>query len=641
MSWSGTSAGGWSRHGYAAGRGSRRIGGDWEDDEIGSVYDHSVVRRLIPYLRPYWKRVLVALVGVTAFAAVSYTQPFLIGLAIDRFITTGDLGGVGIIGGALVGMALVGWVAQFIQQSATAFVGHNVLYTLRTQMFDHIQGLSLGFLDRNEVGRVMSRIQNDVTVVQELLTSGFLTILSDFVGLGLVVFYLLYLDVPLALVTFSVVPLLVIALARWQVLARRAFVRVRQAIATVNASLQENVSGVRVVQSLCREEENIRRFDKLNADNWGANVKAGRLTASVMPLIELLVATAIALVIVFGGMRVLDGALGVGAVVAFALYVYRFFDPVRDLVLQYTMLQRAMAGGQRIFQVLDTKPEIVDAPDALRPADIRGEVEFQDVTFSYSPGVTVLHGFNLRVQPGETVALVGPTGAGKSTITSLVARFYDVTSGCVKIDGVDIRSIDRRWLARQLGLVLQDPFLFSGSVRENIRYGRLDASDKDVEEAARTVGANEFIKQLPQGYDTLLQEQGSNLSVGQRQLISFARAVLANPKVLILDEATASVDTRTEAAIQSGLSRLLTDRTSLVIAHRLSTVQRADRIIVVDGGRLIEEGRHQELIAGNGLYARLHRIACESVPPTRRPLRDGHRMPGRSGRLAAGEGGIP
>lgn len=617
------------------------MGGDWEDDEIGNVYDHSVVRRLIPYLRPYWKRVLVALLGVAAFAAVSYTQPFLIGLAIDRFITTGDLGGVGIIGGVLVGMALIGWLAQFIQQSVTAFIGHSVLYTLRTQMFDHIQGLSLGFLDRNEVGRVMSRIQNDVTVVQELLTSGFLTILSDFVGLGLVVFYLLYLDVPLALVTFSVVPLLVIALSRWQVLARRAFVRVRQAIATVNASLQENVSGVRVVQSLCREEENIRRFDKLNADNWGANVKAGRLTASVMPLIELLVATAIALVIVFGGMRVLDGAIGVGAVVAFALYVHRFFDPVRDLVLQYTMLQRAMAGGQRIFQVLDTKPEIVDAPNALRPADIRGEVEFQDVTFSYSPGVTVLHGFNLRVQPGETVALVGPTGAGKSTITSLVARFYDVTSGCVKIDGVDIRSIDRRWLARQLGLVLQDPFLFSGSVRENIRYGRLDASDKDMEEAATIVGADEFIKQLPRGYNTLLQEQGSNLSVGQRQLISFARAVLANPKVLILDEATASVDTRTEAAIQSGLSRLLADRTSLVIAHRLSTVRRADRIIVVDGGRLIEEGSHQELIARNGLYARLHRITCESVPPTRSPLRDGHRMPGRSGRLAAGEGGIP
>lgn len=628
--------GGWSGHGPGSNRPSanlKRSADGWDDEELGKLYDHAVVRRLFPYLSPFRKHVSVATLAMIVFAIVTRVQPFLIGKAIDEFIPNEDMRGITAIGITLVVLSLIGWGAQYVQQVVTGFMGHRILLKLRMEMFKHIQKLSLSFLDRNEIGRVMSRVQNDVTVLQELLTTGFLTVLADFVGLGLVIFFLVYLDAQLAVVTFAVVPVLVIVMWFWQARARSAFVRVRQSIAVVNQNLQENVSGVRVIQSLSREDENAKRFDKVNAANLNANVDAGRVTAMVMPVVELLVSVATALVIGFGGYRVLDGTLTVGVVVSFALYVQLFFDPIRDLVLQYTQLQRAMAGGQRIFEVLDTKPEIVDAENAERLDTVRGEVVFDHVDFAYTDDVKVLDDISLHVDAGETIAIVGPTGAGKSTLTALVARFYDVSSGRVMIDGIDIREVERTSLARRLGIVLQDPFLFSGTVRENIRYGRLEATEDEIEEAARTVGAHEFIRRLPHGYDTMLHERGQNLSVGQRQLISFARAIIADPRILILDEATANVDTRTEMVIQQALDRLLKNRTSFVIAHRLSTIRGADRVVVLDEGRIAEMGTHAELLALDGLYARLYRMTYEHAPTAHVPGTNGDAPMGVPGSL--------
>jgi ABC-type multidrug transport system fused ATPase/permease subunit len=606
--WSGNNQGHWGNQ--LRPNSLKRSTDGWDDEELGDVYNHRVVMRLSKFVAPYRFRLLMALVGTLGFALTTRAAPFavqgLISAAIDQ-----DLGALNNWGILYLALAGTGAAFYFVQLTTTGWIGHRLLLGLRKDMFAHLQKLSLKFYDNNEVGRVMSRVTSDVTSLQDLMTSGFLTIIGDVAGIALSVAFLLYFDVRLALVTFSVVPILVVTMAVWQNYSRRAFVRVRQAIAVVNANLQENVSGVRVIQSLSREDENAKRFNDINHQNWRANVNAGMLTAAVTPAVEVIVAVAMSLVIGYGGYRVWHNEMEVAALIAFTLQLQLFFDPVRDLVLQYTQLQRAMAGGERVIEVLDTKPEFEDAPDAVDIANITGRVDFNDVTFRYVDDVPVLDHIDLHVEPGETIAFVGQTGAGKTTMTALLPRFYDVTEGSITIDGIDVRKISHASLSAHMGLVLQEPFLFSGTVAENIRYGREDATDEEVEEAARTVGAHDFISRLEMGYETYLNERGMNLSVGQRQLISFARAIIARPQILILDEATANVDTQTEVIIQRALNTLLEGRTSFVIAHRLSTIRNADRIIVLEHGRIVEQGKHDDLLALGGRYASLYRMTYE------------------------------
>ena len=620
----GGGGGGWGGGGFGMGGGGgggrggaglRRSVDAWDDEELGSAYNHEVVMRLLRYVKPHWRRALLSTVGVVGAAVLLNYQPALIQQGVDSAVA-GDTDGIMRATLTFLAFVVFGWLFVYMQLINAGYVGHRVLLKLRTEMFAHLQKLSLRFHDNNEVGRVMSRVQNDVTSMQELLSNGFLTIFGDVIGLTVIVYLVMSRNMELALVTFSVVPILVAITAVWQIYARKAFMRVRQAIAIVNSNLQENVSGVRVIQSLSREDVNAQRFSALNEDNMRANIDAGRLQAAVMPMVELVSSAATALVVLYGGRLVLNGDMTLGVLLLFIFSIERFFQPIRELVMQYAMLQRAMAGGVRAFEVLDTKPEIVDADDAVELEDIRGEVTFDHVDFDYVEGVPVLRDINLEVQPGETIALVGSTGAGKTTLTALILRFYEVTRGRILIDGIELKNINRASLTRRTGVVLQDPFLFSGSVKENILYGRLDASDDEVMEAAKAVGAHDFIMRLDHGYDTMLHERGQNLSVGQRQLLSFARAVLARPRILILDEATANVDTRTEVVIQAALRELLKDRTSFVIAHRLSTIREATRILVMDQGRIAEMGTHDELLARGGIYANLYKMTYERLEDT-------------------------
>ncbi len=618
--WGGGQAGGWSGDTSTVRRG-RTVDG-WDYDELGRVYDAALVKRLFPFLRPYKLQATIAMIAMIVFAIASYSQPFVMAIATVSIVdklrsgTPAELAAVDNeivrFGVLLVVLAIVSFASAAVQRLMTGYVGHQILRDLRSQMFAHLNTLSLGFFDRQEVGRVMSRVTSDVTTLQELITSGFLNILADIIGLALIVLYLFWLDPLLALVSLSVIPVLAVFMVWWQSPAARAFIRVRQAISNVNGSVNENVSGVRIVQSLNREDENLRQFERLNRVNLDANMDAVKLQAAVIPMVEVLSTMATAMVLVVIGVRVFSGSLSAGEALGFSigflLFIQRFFNPVRDIVLQYTMLQRAMAGAHRIFEVLDTVPEIVDPPDAIELADVEGRIDFNHVDFSYVEGVPVLRSFDLHIEPGETVAFVGHTGAGKTTVSALVNRSYDIEGGEILIDGIDLRQIQRASLTRRMSVVLQEPYLFSGSIADNIRYGRLDATDEEIADAAHAVGAGEFVERLPNGYETELHERGLNLSVGQRQLIAFARAIIADPRILILDEATANIDTHSERLIQEALKTILRGRTSLVIAHRLSTIRSADRIVVMRDGEIVELGSHEELIANDSIYADLYRM---------------------------------
>lgn len=578
--------------------------GEYDDDVLGKIYDQRIISRLLKYLPDVRFHLSLGAIGMVVRSLASLATPYLVAVAIDR-IEGGDFGGLNIVAIIFLAAALLFWGGRYVEDLFLGYAGQGILFRMRTQMFDHLQRLSLNFFSHTQVGKIMSRVQNDVQQIQELITSGVLNIVTSALTLVGIAVAMIIMNARLALLTLTVVPVLAIVVILWQKYARITFIRVRQAIATVNAQLQEGISGVRVTQSLSRENENFRQFDATNRAHLDANIDAARMQAVMMPTVEILTAVATGLVIIFGGYQVLDGVMGVGFLLGFVLYIQRFFDPILELTMEYTQLQRAMASGSRIFELLDVEPEINDSPRAIELPPSRGGIRLDQVSFGYDAVTEILHDIDLTINPGETVAIVGQTGAGKSSLVNLIARFYEAGNGRVLIDGHDVRDISQQSLRRQIGIVPQDPFLFSGSIEDNIRYGNPEASHDEIVAAAKIAGADDFIGRLELGYDTPVGERGGNLSAGQRQFICLARAILVDPPILILDEATSNIDTNAERLMQQSLRRLVKGRTCLIIAHRLSTVTSADRIIVLERGRIAETGAHRELMATKGLYYKM------------------------------------
>ena len=570
------------------------------------------LRGLLVLLRPYRGRTLLMFASLLLGTAAALAPPPLAKLAIDEGIIPGDLSVLTwVVVGFLIS-ALVYWAATYAQTYLVGWVGQRVLQDLRIQLFAHLQTLSVGFYSRRQAGVIISRLTNDVQALDQLVSDGVVTLFGSTLTLVGTAVILLVLDVELALLTFLVFPLLALGSLAFRIVSANAYRATREKVAAITAYLQETLSGVRVVRSFGQERRHLERFAELNEDNYAANMKTVHLNAGYFPAVELLSAVATAGILLHGGLQVVDGAITIGVLVAFIAALGNFFEPIQSLSQFYTTYQAGMAALDKIFELLDEEPDLRDRPGAVQLDRLRGEIDFDHVTFSYGSGDALCH-VDLHVPPGQTVALVGETGAGKSTFAKLVARFYDPTAGRVLVDGHDLRDVAVHSLRSQMGIVPQEAFLFSGSIGDNIAFGRPDATREDVEAAARAVHAHDFIGALEHGYDTQIGERGIQLSAGQRQLVAFARALIADPRILVLDEATANVDIHTEGRIEDGLRRLLAGRTAIVIAHRLSTIRTAGRIVVLDHGRVVEQGTHDELLAAEGAYWRLYRDWAEQA----------------------------
>lgn len=589
------------------GMGPRSLLSEFGEGEHKAVYNPHLIKRLLKYLKPYTGKMILAFLLTLVESGLILLTPYLMRMAIDDYVTVKQSKGLLFIGLAIFLSFILTFIVSSGQRYLISWVGQKLLATLRSDLFSHLQRLHIGYHDRHSVGVTVSRVINDVAEINELLSQGIITLFGDLLVLIGIIISMLTMSPKLALLTFTVMPIMIFVTWLFSRQARVAYRNTRSKVAAVVGDLAEDINGIRAIQAFAQEKASQDRFEKVNQENRDAYIKAMSLSFVFLPSIEILGMLATAIVLWFGGKFVIQGQLTLGIMVAFLSYVSRFFQPIQELSRLYTTFQSAMAGGEQVIRLLDTVPDIQDSENAIELSNVQGKVEFRHVSFKYNPDLPlILEDLNLTIEPGKTVALVGQTGAGKTTIAKVLARFYEIDDGTIEIDDIDIRSISLSSLRKNVRVISQDPFLFSCSIEDNIRYGAPDASFETVQEAARLANAHVFINALPEGYQTKVQEGGINISHGQRQLISIARAILSNPEILILDEATANIDMVTEMLIQDALAKLLKQRTAIVIAHRLNTVRNADWVYVLDAGKIIEQGTHADLMALGGQYYHLY-----------------------------------
>jgi ATP-binding cassette subfamily B protein len=586
-----------------------------EDEVLGKAYDSRLMKRLLKYVKPYWRQVAISVFLVIVLAILNPLRPYITKFAIDDYILKSNYVGLAKLSLLLFGLLLVQGVIQYLLNYTTEWIGHKTIFDLRMEIFSHLQRLALKFFDRNPTGRLVTRVTNDVESLNEMYSSGIVLVFGDIFTIIGILYFMFKLSFELSLVTLSVLPLLFYATFLFRKKAREAYREVRTLIARINAFLQEHFSGISVVQVFNREEEEFRKFDQINSKYRDANIKSIFYYAVFFPVVELISAIGIALIIWYGGGEVIKGTVTIGVLISFIQYTEMFFRPVRDLSEKYNIFQTAMASAERIFKLLDTKIFIKQPENPVKLEKVRGEIEFRNVWFKYkddSDGLSdedwILKNVSFKINAGEKVAIVGATGSGKSTIINLIGKFYEVQRGQILIDGIDIKDIDERDLRKHIAIVLQDVMLFSGDILTNITLGNEKIPFEKVVESARLIGADKFIEKLPKGYFEAVHERGANFSVGERQLISFVRALVYDPKILVLDEATSSVDVETEYIVQKAIDKLLENRTAIIIAHRLSTIQNSDRIIVLHKGEVREIGTHMELLEKKGIYYRLYQL---------------------------------